>query len=264
MTEYTQKKMSMRDWGLRTAEEVRKKSDPKLADLAEDFTAARTVGWKLMEEMDLPHSRDKHKMPLTEFLPQLEHILSLDAKHLWFVLLEDHKGEHRYRKPELSSAEAREFVKTTIAEHELNPEEYDILFSDNHKQIYGGNIMIGHDGAVYIEFIHGNQGIIADGSYSPAKHGEFFKVTRDPGYNSFKYSWEDGEATDNVPLRQLIYRTLMCIPHEGEGREMKFTAGYYEFSLVEKDPTKGLEPLFLDCRTDASFTAPPSGYPEVS
>jgi hypothetical protein len=42
----------------------------------------------------------------------------------------------------------------------------------------------------------------------------------------------------------------MSIPHEGEGREMKFTPGYYEFHLVREDNSKDLEPKFVDCRQD--------------
>lgn len=172
-------------------------------------------------------------------------------------------GAGRYRKGGLASSDIRGFVESAISENNLNPEEFDVWIADNYPQIYGDNIIISTDGNVLAEFIHGNQGVMAEGRYNPAEHGERYIVTRDPYTNSFRYSWDDAEAPDGAPLRELLHQTIMSIPHEGEGREMQFRPGYYEFMLTDKTGSGQLQPNFIDCRQSAPMTTLPKTHSKL-
>lgn len=247
--------MSMRGWG--KALEQHAGSQPNLDSLSAALTAPRSVGWERLDALNLPRYTVR-TFPLSEFVKHIDTALPGDGTQLWFVLMERHDGgPGRYRKPGLTRSEVKQFVADTIATYHIDTAEFDASVTENYPQIYGGNIVINKDGYILAEFHKGNQGVIADGSFDTEKHGQLYKVTRDPILGTFKYSWEDSRDTDDVLLREKIYQTLMHIPHEGEGRDTVFTPGYYEFALVRKDADKDLEPIFLDCRNDDSLNTTP-------
>ena len=255
MAENKPSPQSMRDWG----EKLRAggKLSPDMQALVADFSAQRKEGWKLLEELDLPRDTVR-EFTLLEFLTRIEEIAPANVTHNWFVLIEKRsQGAGRYRKADLKSGDIRGFVESTIAKNQLNPVEFDVWIADNYPQIYGGNIVVGTDGNLLAEFIHGNQGVMAEGRYNASEHGPRYTVTRDPYTNSFRYSWNDTDAPDGAPLRELLHRTIMSIPHEGENRDMKFRPGYYEFMLTDKTGSGQLQPSFIDCRQSAPMTTLP-------
>lgn len=259
MAENNPSAQSMRDWG--TKLDVSGLKDPAIKDLITDFTARRKEGWKLLEELDLPRDTVR-EFTLPNFLAHIETIAPANVTHNWFVLMEKRgQGAGRYRKGGLKSGDIRGFVEEAINKNNLNPEEFDVWIADNYPQIYGGNIIINPEGDLLAEFIHGNQGVMAEGRYNPKEHGPRYTVTRAPYTNSFRYSWDDADTPDGAPLRELLYRTIMSIPHEGENRDMKFRPGYYEFMLTDKTGTGQLQPSFIDCRQSAPMTALPGTHP---
>ncbi|MBI2038195.1 MAG: hypothetical protein HYT15_04735 [Candidatus Magasanikbacteria bacterium] len=214
-------------------------------------------GWKKLEELNLPRYELK-TAALTDFLKDAPGMLPTDKNKDWFVLLEPRKGGMRHRKRNLKSDGIMDFINKTINENNLEINNYDVAISESLPQEYGGNIIIDKEGKILVEVSKGGQGVVSEGSHDEEKHGKLFTVRRDQFTDSFKYSWKDGEETDGVALREAVNKTIMSIPHEGEGREMKFTPGYYEFHLVKKDDKQDLEPIFVDCREDESLASLPS------
>ncbi|MFA6424114.1 MAG: hypothetical protein WCV83_02240 [Candidatus Magasanikbacteria bacterium] len=222
-------------------------------ELSNALGASRFSGWDRIQKLGLPNDVPRI-CSLEHLLNSPEEILPEVGDSDWFVLLEPKKKDGmRYRKTPLKREEILEFVKSTINQHELNVGDYDVSIVEMRPQKYGGNIIVDPKGRILAEISSGGQGVVADGTHDVKKHGEMFVARRDELSGLFKYSWEDGEATDGVPLRELVYKTIMNIPHEGEGRDLKFLPGYYEFKLVDKRREDGLEPVFIDCRNGSSL-----------
>ncbi len=172
----------------------------RVAQLAEAFTAPRKVGFDRLIELGLPHYEIKY-CTLDYFLIHPNEIINSDAAHLWFALIEKPgDSKTRYRRGGMRGAEVLPFIQKTISENQLDSHEFEMTVTENYVQEYGGNILIDADGKIFVECIKGNQGIMADGSYSRSEHGELFTVTCDSHFGSFKYSWEDAD----VPLRHYI------------------------------------------------------------
>jgi hypothetical protein len=234
--------------------------------MVDALKAPKTVGQKFLESFHLPRY-ERATLPLKDFLEDPEKFISKDANRKWFVLLELKKGGQKFRDTSLKSSEIMDFVNKTISEKSLEKEDYNITISETLPQEYGGNIIVDKDGKLLVEISKGDvtkgesaQGIISEGTHDPEKHGKLLTVRRDEFLNSLKYSWEDGEETNGIPLRETVYKTIMSIPHEGEGRELKFVPGYYEFHLVRKEEGKDLEPMFVDCRQDEILTSLPKDF----
>jgi hypothetical protein len=212
----------------------------KLKMLAQDLTEPREQGLAKLKEMNLPQPQ-QFFVPAIEFLQNPEKYLKkLDSPKIYISLNPRKKDLPRYRVPWISTEEAIAFVRKNLVG--VDPKEYDVLGFQFLENIYGGSIVINPDGKILVEFRHGQQGPVATGTETPE-----FSVRRDIFNLSFKYSFEDPE------LRQEIYKTILRIPHEGNGRDMKFTPGYYEFALVRKDEQSPLNPWFFDYKNDKAY-----------
>lgn len=223
--------------------------------------APKTVGQKLLDKLHLPRY-ELIVMPLEDFLDNTEKFISKDENRKWFVLLELKKGGQKYRETSLKSSEIITFVEKTINEKGLEKKDYNITISETLPQEYGGNIIIDKEGSLLVEISRGGQGVVSEGTHDEEniKHGKLFTVRRDNFLGSLKYSWEDGEETNGVPLWEVVYKTIMSIPHIGIGRDIKFSPGYYEFHLVRKNGVKDLAPMFVDCREDELLASLPKNF----
>jgi hypothetical protein len=214
--------------------------DEKLLLLAKELTEPREKGLAKLKEMNLPQPQ-QFLVPAYEFLQNPEkYLIRLESEKVYISLNPKRKDLPRYRVPYVSIDEAITFAKENLAKVELK--EYEVLGLQFLENIYGGNIVINPDGKIVIEFRHGQQGPVATGAETPE-----FLVHRDTFTLSFKYSFEDPE------LRQEIYQTLLKIPHKGEGRDIEFTPGYYEFALVRQDDKSPLRPWFFDYKDDKAY-----------
>ncbi len=241
-------------WGGKL-KETGKDGDEKMI---EAMSASRFAGWDKVEELGLP-GYERTILPLSDFLENPDASLPPEDEQKWFALLEPKESTgQRYRKTLLTRDEILKFVRETVDEHHLNPQEYDLAIVETQPQEYGGNIITSKNGDILIEISKGGQGVVADGTHDENIHGPLFRVTRDPLLGSMKYSWEDGEATNEIPLRKYAHDTLMNIPHEGEGRERTFLEGYYEFHLVKKGENETLKPVFVDARTESTLATLPT------
>lgn len=205
----------------------------------------REKGLLKMEEMGLPQPK-RIFVPAVEFLRDPgKYLKQLDSKRVYVSVNHRRNNTIRHRTSGgIPVPEAIEFVKEKLSTE--NPLDYDILGLQFFENAYGGNIIINPEGRILIEFHPGMQGPVAAGIETPK-----FSVWRDDINGLFKYSFED------ATLRQEIYMALLLIPHEGgEGRDMKFTPGYYEFALVRRDggdeKTK-LHPWFFDYKSDKAY-----------
>ncbi len=225
--------------------------------MVEAMSASRFSGWDEVERLGLPHYK-RITLPLADFLKNPETSLPEKSDQRWFALLEPRENTGlRYRQTLLTREEILDFVNSMMTEHHLNPEAYDLAIVETRPQEYGGNIIVDKKNNILIEISKGGQGVVADGTHDDKIHGPLFRVHRDPLTDLMKYSWEDGEITNDVPLRQYAYDTLMSIPHEGEGRDRKFLEGYYEFHLTKQKEEGRLEPVFVDARTGSTLATLP-------
>ena len=108
--------------------------------------------------------------------------------------------------------------------------------------IFGGTTVVDQKGSVYFEFIEGNQTPVGKGDANIK-----YIVFRDENFGSFKYNFENEE------IRKLALEAIMQIPHQGEGRDMKFMPGYYEMVIAQRDEKSKPEPFFLDYRDNGAY-----------
>lgn len=242
-----EKSKNINDWtialqDLSGSEDVTTDQKRKLSALARDLTEPREKGLSKLREMNMPQPK-QILVPAVEFLQNPERYLQeLASQKVYISLNPKRRDLPRYRTG-ISIAEAANFVKEKLAS--TNPIEYDVLGLEFLENIYGGSIVVNPDGRILVEFRRGQQGPVASGDETPE-----FSVKRDIFNLSFKYSFED------PALRQEIYNTILKIPHEGEGRDMKFTPGYYKFALVREDEKSSLHPLFFDYKSDKVYYLP--------
>jgi hypothetical protein len=215
---------------------------------------SRLTSWDRIEELGLP-SHTRTVLPLEVFLRNPASLGKGEKEGELFVLLEPrHEDGKRYRKLGLKKSEVVGYLNQVISDNNLKVEDYDLAISETLLQAYGGNIVVSSDGGVVVELSGGGQGFVADGSHDPNKHGDMMRVWRDPLLGSFKYSWplkgdkESEEYKEAESLRKAVYQTVLHLPHEGEGRDIKFAPGYYEFHLVDKNGQGKLQPLFIDAK----------------
>ncbi|MFA4931250.1 MAG: hypothetical protein WC570_05300 [Patescibacteria group bacterium] len=114
--------------------------------------------------------------------------------------------------------------------------EYDISVNEFLRGQYGGSISISQDNGVYIEFRPGEVTHIDKGQ-TPTHF-----VSKPPLSRTFKYSFDD------ITLRQLIFNSLLKVPHQQDGSDIVFYPGYYEFTIIE-----GNKMIFLDQRDNNVF-----------
>ncbi|MCC7160592.1 hypothetical protein IT399_02650 [Candidatus Nomurabacteria bacterium] len=214
----------------------------KLSSLARDISEPREYGLLKLEKMGLPKPK-QILVSLVEFLQNPQEILQkFKTKKIYISLNPKTKYLPRHRTVILIT-DTENFIKEKLLG--IDPKLYNVLAVEFLENIYGGSIVINPDGKILVEFRRGQQGPIASGTETPE-----FSVSRNIFNSSFKYSFED------PILRQEIYKTILKIPHEGEGRDMKFTPGYYEFALVRENKQVPMHPLFFDYKDDKNYYLP--------
>ncbi len=220
--------------------------DQDKEDLIRAFKRSRADGYAAIKELNLPTFESTRHADLTDFLEQFDTYIPDEKKHQWFVLLEpkDKLRDERIRRIGLEKSDIKEFVSSALESAGATAEEFNVTWAEDHEHKYGGNIIIKKDGSILVEFIPGNQGDVAGGTFDPKDR---MTVTRDQFLKTFKYSFEDES------LREKMFDTIMRIPHTGKNRDMEFVPGYYEFMMVERDEKKGIEPIFIDYHGDDVF-----------
>jgi hypothetical protein len=200
----------------------------------------RLVGIATLEKLDLPRAK-MLTLPLTRFLEKPgEYIENMDCRHLYMCLNPRRKELPRHRQAGLAHEEIMPFIESRLSPQDYD--QYDLLFIQYFRNVYGGSVMVGDDGIILVEFKEGYQGPIASGEEAPQ-----FSAYRDHFTGSFHYSFQDPE------LRELIYNLVQTIPHRENGRVEEFWPGYYEFALVEKEPGQPLQPIFIDSRENPVY-----------
>lgn len=225
-------KFRMEDW----TESARQVS-PRLADA---LYSDRITGLKAVEEIGLPHYNRK-LMQVGEFMSNPD-VFTRDMDcGTFFVTLIPKAGGRRFSEADLDVKQVIYFVRGHL--HEAEYWDYDMALQQYFENIFGGNIIANSNGMLLAEFRRGRQGPIGSGTVIP----EFY-VTRNSFTGSFRYSFE------NPDMREMIYKTIIDIPHEGNGRAMKFQQGYYEFVIVNRDGR--LRPIFIDYKDSEGFRLP--------
>ena len=212
-------------------------------DLASKIETDRTEGFEALEKLGLPHYK-KIIIDLTQFLESPESITQeLGSRKFYAVLLDPNGKLQRFSKVGATLEEVQAWIDEKISPE--NQEHYQIILNQYYENLYGGNIVVNPSGQLLVEFKRGQVHGLPQGKITP----EFY-VTRDPHTQSLHYSFEDEQIREN------IYRTLQTIPHSGEGRELTFKPGYYEFVLVKKTEESPPEPIFLDYNDLPSYHLP--------
>jgi hypothetical protein len=216
----------MQDWAMA----ARRHGDPQLGAR---LNLDRLEGFKALERLNLPRYKQM-TLPLSDFLEDPEgYIDSIGSERFYINLPPKQQDLQRYRQIDLERAEVMEFIDKHVPQ--ANHPHYIIHVSEYFENIFSGNIVINPAGDVVGEMVTGVQSPLATGEKTPE-----FTMKRDPFTKIFKYSFEEES------LRRAMWRTMLAIPHDGEGRELESTPGYYEFVLIKRDEQAPLEPIFLD------------------
>jgi hypothetical protein len=208
-----------------------------------ELVEGRKAGLKGLEELHLPHNPTITVSP-ADFFRNTEGILKeVGTPKIYIALVPKDPQYPRYSYGGLYTNRAASYVGEKIPRNLR--QFYNIAIQPFYENVYGGNIVTQPDGGVFVEFTKGKQVHVARGKVTPE-----YTITRDQFTNSLKFSFED------PVLRDLMYTTLLAIPHSGSGRELTFTPGYYEFALVQKTDNGPLEPIFLEYRDSAIYQLP--------
>jgi hypothetical protein len=193
----------------------------------------RLEGFNALERLSLPRYKQA-TLPLPDFLKHPdEHFDNIGSEKFWINLPPKRQELQRYRQINLERAGIIEFINEHVPD--ASHFEYNIHLSEYFDNIFSGNIVINSAGDVVGEMVTGVQSPLATGEKTPE-----FTMKRDPFTKIFKYSFEEES------LRRAMWKTMLAIPHDGEGRELECTPGYYEFVLIKRDEQAPLEPIFLD------------------
>ena len=214
---------------------------------AGEFIEGRASGLQGLRDLNLPHNETITVAPRTFFQNANAILDQVGTPRIYMALVPKDTDHPRYSYGGLYRNRAIEYVAEKIPKKDR--EYYDLAIQPYFENIYGGNIVIQPDGGLLVEFAKGKQAYVARGKTAPE---DLKTITRDPYLGSLKFSFEDPK------LRDILYDTLLAIPHTGTGRELKFTPGYYEFALVDKANNGTLEPLFLEYRNNAIYQTAPN------
>lgn len=214
--------------------------DSKQPASAEFLYEDRANGFREVERLGLPRYV-RREVNLADFLEnQGVYFRNLEREKYFITLIPKQKVKRRISKWDAGREEVLHFIAENIDDRDAR--EYTLVIQEYFENLFGGNIIIGaEENQVYVEFKSGSPSEISDGTVVT----EFF-VTRDTHTGSFQYSFED------EGLRRIIYQALISIPHEGQGRDMRFLPGYYEFVIV-KDDEKKVRPIYLDYKDKSVY-----------
>lgn len=208
--------------------------------MAASLETDRVSGFRAVENMGLPHY-ERRMIPLDEFMDNPELFAGDMDCDTFYVTLVPKMCGRRFSEADLDVSHVISFVREHLDEKDYTC--YNMALQQYFDNKFGGNIIVNKDGSLLAEFRRGRQGPIGSGTEIP----EFY-ITRNMFTNSFRYSFESPE------LRQLLYSTFLIMPHEGEGREMRFVPGYYEFVIVNKRGR--LKPVFIDYKGKGGYKLP--------
>jgi RimJ/RimL family protein N-acetyltransferase len=209
-------------------------------ELSRRLDTSRTTGFENLEKLDLPRYMRK-TLPLVEFITNTDSVLlDMQCDRFYISLVPKDEGLRRFGTSGLDDAQIMDYVNRNVDPSSI--ESYEIVVQQYFENLYGGNIVVNPNGQIYIEFVKGKQGPVAKGKVKP----DFF-VTSDPFTNSMRYSFEDPK------LRGTIYQTLRAIPSYGNGRDVKYTPGYYEFVIIRENEESPPRPIFIDYKDESAF-----------
>jgi len=209
-------------------------------DLAESLDEPRSVGYLGVERLGLPEAPNV-TVELEEFIQFPEKFAQiLETKSIVINLTPKVGRLQRHAGVNLSPEEALNFVWEKVAVEDVA--EYKVIVFAFGDITFSGNVIIDPEGAIIMESRAGQLGPLASGKVVPE-----YSMSRDKHLGTFKYSFED------AGVRQKMYETLMVIPHEGEGRDVEFTPGYYEFIWQDLGRPQGQELFFVDYRDNPAY-----------
>ncbi|HWY78760.1 MAG TPA: hypothetical protein VNW29_00210 [Candidatus Sulfotelmatobacter sp.] len=240
---------TINDW----ASEVRK-IDPKFATQIDVERRVRDDG---IERLNLPRYR-KETQPLTSFLQDpVRGFHSIGTPQFYINLSPTEEGRdnglQRKRAYNLTEEQVLQYINDNIPKGEEG--KFSFTLSEYFKNELSGNIVVNPDGRVFLEAAEGEHLPIAIGTKTPdyiLKRDEFTHV-----FQIFHRTKEgEEERLRDERVANALLSTLQAIPHEGFGKNVKFTPGYYEFTCVKRAEDKPLEPIFIEYQDNPAYYLP--------
>lgn len=233
---------SMNDWAIA----LRGKDTEDLAFLFEESVSTKLAGLEALKELNLPRLK-RLEIPLASFIRHPEKYFRRLKVSRYFASLVG--GSKRVRAIDLNESQVMDFISQKIGANKV--ESFKLLLSGYFENLYGGNIVIGAGGNVYVEVAEGTHGDLVTGRKTPTIFGikdQFFEI----GF----YKDRNGEYlldSDSSELEQTLFRTLRFIPKDNpltDGK-MGYHQGYYEFIIIRVGTE--LSPIFIDYRDDPKY-----------
>ncbi len=217
---------------------VLREADFKLGDR---LYQNKTEQYQKLKKTGLPQYNKVENVEISCFLSNPEAVVSsLDSQRYFVSLIPKKQTMPRYGKAGIDVNQIVDYIKENI--DLKNQTEYQITINEYFENLFGGNMVMGQHGEVYVEFKRGEQTDIARGKLVPE-----FIVTRERFTKSFRYSFQDKD------IRKTIFMALLSVPCEGEGRNLRFMQGYYEFVIIRRSEKSLPEVIFIDYSDNPLF-----------
>ncbi len=230
--------MKKREENINSWAQSLKEANHKLGD---KLYQNKTEQFRKLKETGLPQYNRVENVELSCFLADPDLTVSELSSEKFFVsLIPKEKGMPRYGRAGIDVNQTVSYIREKIDLKDR--EKYEITINEYFENLFGGNLVVGRHGDVYIEFKRGEQTDIARGKIVPR-----FRVTRERFTKSFRYSFQDES------IRRIIFAALLSIPHEGKGRRLEFMPGYYEFVIVKRSEESLPETIFIDYNDNPFF-----------
>lgn len=239
---------SMTEWTIRLERQG-------MGEAARGVDANRAAELAMLAALGLPHYR-RLEVPAADALYDAASLLASMPRDGYFTILSPNKpGSERFRQYVTTAADLAAFIVSRLGNQ---PADYTAIIQENFEHKYGGNIVCLPGGEVYGEVMPGQLGhnLVVSGQSRPQEH---ITLHKDIFTDRFGYS------TDNVSLREGLWRTLQCLPrgttddHAPEyAQRAPFVPGYYEFFLVQRTPGAPLEPIFNGYSAQPAFVNLPA------
>lgn len=208
------------------ADAARKAGLIDLATILYENEEIKLAGQRTLEKLKLPTLKYIN-VSLHEFIQEPnKHFDHLNSDLYHVTLLSNIEGKGRIRAFPFIRNRVLQFIEENISFDERD--RVILVLKEFYPNLYGGNIIVGHEGKLFLELVEGDHihVVLGDTNIHATGHRpSFFKRLK---------IFSDHK---NLKLEKVLEKTVKYLLHPG----------YYEF-VIAQDKKKNLMPIFIDYR----------------
>lgn len=213
-------------------------------EIAEKLYDDKSVGFKALEEMDLPRPFGL-TVDANEYLTDPDQYYDQMSSSLYYVnVLPKIRDLPKYT----TYGKDRETTKQRVKDHITDKDIANYLVNVNEffKPLYGGNIVVNPNMQVVCEFGPGDNSPYSKGNEVPA-----YQIKHNATTDETMYNFEDEE------LQAAALSAIKSVPYKISSWQTDFqvlpTTGYYEFVLYRHPTEAALKTAFVDYKDNPVY-----------